>query len=241
MNKESFKKYTLGITIGAFLLPLFLYSKFEAHLWNIELCMSYRFTKAFSLLSNALVNVSIALERFRCVFVRGVNKKWISLLNIFGFYLVSVIVASFEIANAKIIHKHVDNQTEVFRCDNDHLMPEYFKIGHSIIYILLTSFVPVSLVIYFNAKLLREFGKERLPNKSARKRKLFTSCRAIIIIMTVCNLPYSILMTFEYYLDIDSISYFNFLIDFAIILNATHAFLILFPYAYLLPKSFLNS
>ena len=94
----------IDLQVGIFTLPLFIITKLDPSLWNIEICKIYKFFGFFSIVSNVYVNVSIAIERFRCVVFKSTYNYVTIVINILLFYICSFAISFTELQNYEITY-----------------------------------------------------------------------------------------------------------------------------------------
>lgn len=238
------------LLIGVLVFPIFIFTKSRHTFWSIELCRVYRFFKYFSVLSNALSNVAIALERFRLVVFKSNYNFPLIMLNIVAFYLFAFGLSFIEISGSKLIEVN-NTQLQLFgaqvMCAQSNDISLFERIIHASLYLFFASILPLALLIFFYSMILRSLtklskktlgsnGDASKNNVTPKKKKLQRSFIEILIIMLFSHFPHGVLTLVEYFIDasIDPVLYF--IVDVSFILTTSHAFFILYPYRYLYPQ-----
>ena len=245
------------LLIGVFVLPIFIITKLDPNLWSIELCRLFRFFRYFAIMSNTYSNVSIAIERFRCVVLKTKYNYKIILLNIFMFYALSIGMSFMDFNRYEVTYENESISTmnpNGVHCELHEDIPDYEKALDAVFFVLLCSLVPMGLIIVFYALIIFELNKvsqrldkathevgisthqKKVKESKGKSRVFIKTFVQLITVLLVTQIPYVILSVLELIIHLHLEEDLYFILDLTLILSCTHAFLILIPYRYLLPK-----
>ena len=222
-------------------------TKIEPSLWTLELCKIYKFFEFFSIMCNAYANVSIAIERFRCVVFRTKHNYFTILINILAFYIFSFSVTFINLNEHQLTyenHSITANNPSGVRCEYNDETEFDQKLLYAIILIISIIVLPITLIITFYSILLHKLRKTMgMTGKFTNKRKkevskfkiFFKGFWQLLLIFCLCQMPYVILTLVDRFEHLDQEEVPFFILDLTLILTASHGFFILVPYRYLIP------